>query len=211
VPKRPLRPGRSLHGFTLIELLVVISIITLLIALLLPALSGARAAARATVCLSNQRQLAVASVVYANEYRMTMPFGFGHYPGGSTEWSTAYINILPPYAGSDNSSSGAFICPAKQQQNWAFHRVKSDDRWPSVDDAPQPSRLIMYYDRLYAGYPFWINARHFWYPTSGTTSLDNRHHQNTSANFVFMDGSGRNIGQMPVRSDYAQILSFWWR
>jgi prepilin-type N-terminal cleavage/methylation domain-containing protein len=67
VPKRPLRPGRSLHGFTLIELLVVISIIALLIALLLPALGAAREAARRAVCLSNARQFATAIHIYSSD------------------------------------------------------------------------------------------------------------------------------------------------
>ncbi len=53
-------------GFTIIELLVVLVIIAILIALLLVGLRGAREAARTTVCLSNQRQIALASLNYAN-------------------------------------------------------------------------------------------------------------------------------------------------
>lgn len=57
------------HAFTLIELLVVLSIISLLIAILLPVLSTARAAAQATLCGSNQRQIAIALSTYANEFK----------------------------------------------------------------------------------------------------------------------------------------------
>lgn len=55
-------------GFTLIELLVVISIIAMLIAILLPALQGARQAARRINCGSNQRQVHLAMMMYANDH-----------------------------------------------------------------------------------------------------------------------------------------------
>jgi len=63
-----MRSRNSQPGFTLIELLVVIAVIALLIAILLPALGSARRAARATVCLSNMRQLGVASASYATDF-----------------------------------------------------------------------------------------------------------------------------------------------
>lgn len=55
-------------GFTLIELLVVIAIIAILAALLTPALSRARATARAIACLNNLRQCNLALNLYLQEH-----------------------------------------------------------------------------------------------------------------------------------------------
>lgn len=85
------------RGFTLIELLVVIAIIAILAAILFPVFARARDKANAAACLSNLKQLALASLMYTQDYDEFMLFNVYRYPDGSGNWITSPRNYVNGY------------------------------------------------------------------------------------------------------------------
>jgi prepilin-type N-terminal cleavage/methylation domain-containing protein/prepilin-type processing-associated H-X9-DG protein len=108
------------HGhraFTLIELLVVIAIIAILASLLLPAFSRAKARAHNTVCLSNLRQLGVATRTYSEDNNNRMPGAeiLATQPIDSSRPLPRICDVLAPYvgktAGTNINDLTVFKCP----------------------------------------------------------------------------------------------------
>lgn len=81
------------QAFTLIELLVVIAIIAILAAILFPVFAQARDKARAASCLSNQKQLATAFMMYSQDYDETLPLSTAYINGA---WLWNFTMVVPP-------------------------------------------------------------------------------------------------------------------
>ena len=114
---------RRRSAFTLVELLVVIGIIALLISVLMPALRKARESAYTVACASNQRQLMMGFLLFANEHRGHLPGNFVDYNQPNPDHRAWLINFLEatseaPDAGTIfryvGKSRGVYLCPAQE-------------------------------------------------------------------------------------------------
>jgi prepilin-type N-terminal cleavage/methylation domain-containing protein/prepilin-type processing-associated H-X9-DG protein len=97
-------------GFTLIELLVVIAIIAILAAILFPVFAKAREKARQTACLSNMKELALAGLMYAQDYdELICALDIGPDPV-----QYGYVRLLDPYI----KNAQIWVCPSGRAQTW---------------------------------------------------------------------------------------------
>jgi prepilin-type N-terminal cleavage/methylation domain-containing protein/prepilin-type processing-associated H-X9-DG protein len=110
---------RRSAAFTLIELLVVIAIIAILAAILFPVFAQAREKGRQASCSSNQKQVGIGILAYAQDYDETLPPG--SYMDPTNTSPTPWMNIVDPYvkggyptkaADSGTSTFGIFACPS---------------------------------------------------------------------------------------------------
>jgi prepilin-type N-terminal cleavage/methylation domain-containing protein len=89
-------------GFTLVELLVVIGIIALLISILLPTLNSVRETAKRTQCASNLRQLNMASLMVAQNFKGH--FRLTHRSLREEDGSATNYNVTPPLKNTDTDN-----------------------------------------------------------------------------------------------------------
>jgi len=105
----PIRISQSKRGFTLIELLIVIAIIAVLAAVLFPVFAKAREKARATTCCSNEKQLGLAFLQYAQDYDESFPVDLN---GGSMNgWGHEIYPYVKSTSVNATQNCTSFACP----------------------------------------------------------------------------------------------------
>ena len=92
------------RAFTLVELLVVIAIIAILAAILFPVFARARENARRTSCLSNLKQMGLATIQYTQDYDEYLPQRQHGFATSAFKWT----DELQPYL----KSTQVFTCPS---------------------------------------------------------------------------------------------------
>jgi len=138
------RPAAGLLGFTLIELLVVIAIIAILAAILFPVFAKVREKARQTACVSNEKQIAMAMLMYEQDYDGYFPsdtFAFG-----ITEESGQWLNtmmLVDPYL----NSSHVWACPSNPVNQFAMNYGSTADAYASY------ALNMQLFDSAYFGAP----------------------------------------------------------
>jgi prepilin-type N-terminal cleavage/methylation domain-containing protein/prepilin-type processing-associated H-X9-DG protein len=174
-------------GFTLIELLVVIAIIAILAAILFPVFAKARDRAQTTSCMSNQKQLALAFFMYAEDNGDKLPRSYGTNP--LHYWAldaNAYIK-----------SNDIFICPVfpKRAYGFGMNLWLAWDHGMPTTAAKFPAKTFL----LTENSP-WNDPRNvtssvdrvapYKWPTDARFSIDPKRH-NGGMNSVFLDGHAK--------------------
>ena len=194
------KPTRASAAFTLIELLVVIAIISLLVSILLPSLNRAKELARSVVCMSNLKQLGLASSLYAEEWGGRLPT----LHTAEVTWKTGLL----PYVGggivTPVINTGVFGCPSQTDMTpnhygrsidltyTCFYASEPPDHitafwarcaaWPAVSGVAAPSETAHVTDIL-----------NWWF--SGLYWSDFSYVHSDRVNMLYFDGRVAPAGQ----------------
>lgn len=144
--------SHSRRAFTLIELLVVIAIIAILAAILFPVFAQAKEAAKKTTCVSDTKQVALASIMYATDADDTLArldnngsCWYGESPCDYPDWgdfrppnvnnyangiNVMYFGAVQPYT----KNFELAVCPTIGKTNWAA----VIPNWTSYSGLPVP-------------------------------------------------------------------------
>ena len=157
----PPAASRERPAFTLVELLIVVAIVLLLLGMLLPGLGQARQKTRSTMCLSNLRQMALASHSYVNTHQGYFPIAYytESKPKVMTssawdfttirDWNTGATRVVPGLLWDGSTDPEIHQCPSFEGgHNWladpftGYNYNTSYIGHGQCETIPAPVRLI---------------------------------------------------------------------
>ena len=181
-------------AFTLIELLVVIAIIAILAAILFPVFAQAKAAAKKTACLSNDKNIGLGFQLYLPDYDDTWPL----WTNAMDEPSSVYFQVAHMYQGllEPYIKNGANLTNGELTQLWACPTIK-------------PTVLAISNTYAYNYYTFggYSTCARVLQPASCNTRDPNLfgEYASTEYNFPAKAGSIANVAETIVVTDGAQL------
>jgi prepilin-type N-terminal cleavage/methylation domain-containing protein/prepilin-type processing-associated H-X9-DG protein len=199
----------SRRAFTLIELLIVVAIIAILISILAPVMAASRRSAESATCLSQMREIGLATTAYMMDNDDYFPrsshsaFAYGVLP-----WGYAII----PYLGRDAYTGPGpdwdllfnrlYRCRQDPRRDcWSYGKnvwfelgaaetgelagITQGPIWTKASDVIHPSTTVLYAELGSGAMADHVMA-HFWY-LGGAQEVDANRHGATS-NYVYVDG-----------------------
>ena len=223
IPGNAITAGRATFrarpAFTLIELLVVIAIIAILAALLLPALSRARETARASQCLSQMRQTALAIRLYADDNGDEFPRSqHSAFVNNQLPWERAVAPLLGSTTSQwTNLLTGVYHCPAdRRTAPWSYglsvyFELGSDDdyvgkpeTWRRMSQVPRPTATLLFVENNSGVDHIMPN---YWSSALDASEVAQKRH-GKRANYSFVDGHAQPL-EFSTTYDPATHRDLW--
>jgi len=211
-------------GFTLIELLVVIAIISVLAGILLPVLARTKQKGSQITCLSNLKQVGIATQMYTDDHEDFLPGPV--YAGAVPNYDNSagsrktFIHHLAPYLGLPAPSpkmqvANIFICPAFRRASGDPGLMIGRKVYLLNDDVdPNPLNQVLpfgYPDAPLAAPPLKITAFDNYLPPSSVfaiSDLDQSHPKLNTSNPGWFNELDKIV--KPVHGTVRNNLFFDW-